>query len=141
VGICCIIGNTMAKHHFVPQTYLRAFATDDDADRVYFFDRRVGAVHKRLIRDVCTENNLYELENVEHSGDLEDMFGQIAEPLFREMRNKLLNRESLSMKEKSEFAAYIAIQVMRTPFSRGLYDAMAKKVWDDETKKALGRAS
>jgi hypothetical protein len=127
----------MPQHHFIPQTYLRGFAADDDPERVYYFDRRVGAIHKRRIEDVCSQSNLYRfiMYDGELSDEIEDAFATVAEPLFREMVQKLVNRRPLSPPERSEFAAYIALQVIRTPFSRRVHDAIAEEVWNAEMVK------
>ncbi|HEY1645853.1 MAG TPA: DUF4238 domain-containing protein [Candidatus Saccharimonadales bacterium] len=133
----------MAQHHFVPQTYLRGFAADDDEDRVYFYDRRIAdkGVTKRLIEDVCSQNNLYRLlmDDGELKDDLEEEFATIAEPTFKEIVVKLLNREPLTLQEKSEFAAYISLQIMRTPASREVYNVMEAGLWDRVTKKEWER--
>src|ERR1035437_3503181 len=131
----------MPQHHFVPQTYLRGFATDDDSERVFFYDRRPNDVQKRLIEDVCSQNNLYRLlmDDGELSDDLEDTFAKIAEPKFKEIVTKLLNREALTPEEKSEFAAYISIQIIRTPASREIYNAMATEIMEIATKKQWAR--
>jgi len=127
----------MAYHHFVPQTYLRGFATLDDEDRVYFYDRRVGAAHKRMIEDVCGENNLYRLmmDDGEPKDDLEDTFAKVAEPIFAEIVRKLLNRQALTPQERSEFSAFIALQIVRTPRTHKLYDALATHVMESESNK------
>ena len=142
----------MPQHHYIPQTYLKGFATDDDDRRVFFYDKRVGEAKKRLIEDVCSQNNLYRLlmDGGEPSDDLEQSFANIAEPAFKEIVTKLLNREPLTHKQKSEFAAYICLQMIRTPASRKIHDAMetaimdivANKQWaklldDDERAKAF----
>lgn len=129
----------MAQHHFIPQTYLRGFATDADPDRIFFYDRRIadkGAV-KRLIEDVCSQNNLYRLlmDDGTLKDDLEQSFAEIAEPTFKAVVGKLLNRERLSPKEKSEFAAYISLQTMRTPASREIYNSMATELLNRESNK------
>lgn len=131
----------MAKHHFIPQTYLRGFSTDDDEKRVYFHDVRTkdDNVNKRLIEDVCSQNNLYELlmDNNEYKDDLEHIFATVAEPKFREARDKLLAKQSLSFEDKSEFSAYIALQIMRTPANREIYSSASKEMMDWESKKFL----
>lgn len=132
----------MAKHHFVPQTYLRGFATDDDSERVYFYDRRIASkgATKRLIEDVCSQNNLYEIimddgSGAKKSDDLEKAFATVAEPTFKAIVTKLLARTPLTREEKSEFAAYISLQVMRTPATRELYNSLSTAIWDAEAKK------
>ncbi len=133
------ISIVMPQHHFVPQTYLKGFAADDDADRVYFYDRRIAdkGINKRLIQDVCSQNNLYQLlmDDGELSDGMEEAFATIVEPTFRAIVVKLLNRQSLTYPEKSEFAAYISLQIMRTPASREVYNAMATEIWDRGTKE------
>jgi len=129
----------MAQHHFIPQTYLRGFATDDDSERVYFYDRRIAdkGVTKRLIQDVCSQNNLYRLlmDDGEYKDDLEQDFATIAEPTFKDIVVKLLDCAPLSPKEKSEFAAYISLQIIRTPASREMYNAMSTEVMNRATNK------
>jgi hypothetical protein len=127
----------MALHHFVPQTYLRGFASNDDPNRVFYYDRRVGKTHKRSIEDICGQKNLYRLhmDDGELSDALEESFATIAEPLFRQILQKLANRQPLSRSEKSEFAAYIALQMIRTPFARRISDSIGRDVYDSETKK------
>ncbi|MEK7059690.1 MAG: DUF4238 domain-containing protein [Patescibacteria group bacterium] len=129
----------MPQHHFVPQTYLRGFASDDDADRIYFYDRRIAdkGVNKRLIEDVCSQNNLYRLlmDDGTLKDDLEDTFATIAEPTFKAIVTKLLNKQALTYEEKSEFAAYISLQIMRVPASREVYNAMATEFWDSASKE------
>jgi uncharacterized protein DUF4238 len=126
----------MPKHHFVPQTYLRGFAADD-ADRIYYYDRRVDEIHKRLIEDVCAQNNLYRLkmDDGELSDTLEESFATVAEPLFKQIVEKLTSRQSLTPQEKGEFAAYISLQLIRTPFSRRIHDSIAEEVMNTETTK------
>jgi hypothetical protein len=128
----------MAQHHFVPQTYLRGFSADDDADRIYFYDRRIAekGVNKRLIEDVCSQNNLYRLlmDDGTLKDDMEETFATIAEPKFKEIVTKLLNRQPLSYEDKSEFSAYISLQIMRVPASREVYNAMATEFWDRGSK-------
>jgi hypothetical protein len=125
----------MSKHHFVPQTYLRGFAIDGDATRVNFYDRRVNEVHKRLIEDVCSQNNLYRLrmDDGELSDALEQSFATVAEPVFQQIVQKLVARAALTNTEKSEFAAYISLQIIRTPFSRRIHDSIAEEIYNNET--------
>lgn len=129
----------MTQHHFVPQTYLRGFASDDDLSRIYFYDRRIAAkgVTKRLIQDVCSQNNLYTLlmQDGSQSDGLEESFATVTEPIFRELADKLLNRVALTAKEKGEFAACLATQMIRTPASKEIYDAMTTAIMDTESKK------
>ena len=129
----------MPQHHFVPQTYLRGFASDDDSERIYFYDRRIAdkGATKRLIEDVCSQNNLYRLlmDDGTLKDDIEETFATIAEPKFKEIVSKLLDKQALSYEDKSEFSAYISLQIMRVPASREVYNAMATEFWDRESKE------
>lgn len=103
------------------------------------FDRRnpdLGVV-KRLIEDVCSQNNLYQflMDDGSLSDDLEKIFAEVVEPAFKEIVTKLINRERLTAKEKSEFATYISIQIVRTPATREIYNAISTAIMDTETKK------
>lgn len=133
----------MAQHHFIPQMYLRGFASDDDPERIFFYDRRIAdhGVTKRRIEDVCSQNNLYtlELKDGTKSDGLEQSFATVTEPIFKELIGKLTSRNALTAKEKSEFAACLATQMIRTPASREIYDTLSTAIMDAESKKLWTR--
>lgn len=115
--------------HYVPQVYLRGFATDNNSERIYrlsLANISAGCTNVK-IRSQSYERNLYEVKNssgnfigrnyIENSlHDVETLFGKYCSTLFAEIEAcKATNKITyLSQDMRSFLTKFILLQMVRT---------------------------
>ena len=97
----------MAKHHYVPQFYLKRFGNGKHISAI-LMDHDFRFVEKASIRDQSCKPNYY------RSSYIETICGLIEEEASRLMRN-ISQRTPLTEEDATFLKQYIAFQEMRTP--------------------------
>ncbi|HKW00004.1 MAG TPA: DUF4238 domain-containing protein [Vicinamibacterales bacterium] len=137
----------MAKYkwqHFLPESYLRAFV---DSKRVKIGQHdlwvyRAGEDPKaRGPKGVASEYELYTTDEIEDPVAIEKMLSFIeggTKPHLGKLRSGDIN---LTPQEKSEFATYIGVQLIRTPLARDRANALWIEISKQGFKKVLDEGS
>jgi hypothetical protein len=105
------------RHHYVPQSYLRAWS--NDGKRVRVLDTRRGTDTLRGVRDICVKENFYRVTNsanVVHN-QVEAMLGVIDDEAAR-LRHMLVHWETgqdISFGDFMSLALVLTFQRNRTP--------------------------
>ena len=142
------------KQHYIPQVYLRGFSPEyhkgdirlSKEYTIYFWDKGQNHIMKPVpIKSICYSEYLYEVTGnggeIVCSNYLEKFFS-IMERKFSEYRD-ILERKAflkdnlktkcfLSNKEKSFWATYIVIQILRMPLTLKLAEKVGFETWGDK---------
>lgn len=113
------------NQHFVPQFYLRGFASENG--QIYTFDKFRGKSFKTNIENVACEKNFYDLPKVDDRRDciddqivekslsvLESEFSKSLDFLLLQVRKKRRRRDLFSADHKRNLALFLTIQFLRT---------------------------
>jgi uncharacterized protein DUF4238 len=119
--------NEKRKHHFVPRSFLRGFATDSKDSLIWGYDKKYGRCSGcRSIHRICSLDYYY--EQVKPDGGktevLEDGFQTIEKPAIEIIRN-LSASKALAPEEKGCLAFYIGLLLTRGPsFRDGVHECL-----------------
>jgi hypothetical protein len=97
--------------HYVPQKYLRGFASPADTTRVWMYDKKVDSWSYAAISKVAQQADYFDPET-------ESELAQTIEAPAHQILDKVRRREALSNAERDSLAAYIAVMLMRVPRRR-----------------------
>ncbi len=137
----------MARHHFVPQFYLKGFV-DPSSTRtrnpyLWVVDLQKRTVKRRAPKNVAKIAGYYDWEEL---GDgvpsVEILFSQLESmvaPLFSRLRS---NDFRITLEDRLNLSLFLGIQVARTPFSRKIIEngirshayAWVSELIDDEDR-------
>lgn len=126
------------RHHFVPQGYLRGFATtdDDSSSFVWVYDKNPGRVpRKKSVRSIAWAPAYYAQEKPDGSPDLDSVETTLAQTIDNEIP-QLLRRivlrvgHSVAMTEedKGALALFVGLSLTRVPSFRDGINAMYSKI-------------
>ncbi len=124
-GIDRQMGDEKKNQHFVPRSFLRAFAIDSEDSLIWGYDKKHGkCTGKRSIGQICSFDYYY--EQLEPDGsrtqNLEDGFQTIETPAIETIRNLSASQE-LSPHDKACLAFYIGLLLTRGPsFRDGVHE-------------------
>ncbi len=110
------------KHHFVPQFYLRQFATLEPAEEIWTYDMEAGVSRGTTVQNTAFEKYLYSvpLEDGTRLDDLEDVIANI-ESKAAPVLEKLTTGQKVGDQERADFASFMAIMYVRTDVFRHQY--------------------
>lgn len=97
--------------HYVPQEYLRGFASSDERVAVWMFDKLRGCWSDAAIKQVAQERDYY-------PADVEARLRDDVEGPGHRALNALRAGQQLSAEQRGHLAYYIAVLVMRGPRKR-----------------------
>lgn len=97
--------------HFVPQHYLRQFATKDNPNRIWMYDKCNGQFKRLPIKNVAQASGFYFEED--ETALNEQVEGPAIQPL-----EKLRNGKAVSQEERRLVAQYLQSQLSRVPKAR-----------------------
>ncbi len=150
-------GNDITKkQHYIPQVYLRGFASDNElpmqknkeieSTRIHCYDLVQHKVYKDIpIKTICYEKNLYEVTDGQGNyilpNYLEKVLSQL-EGMFANYRKALKGKAYikenyntkcfLSREEKVFWITYISIQLMRSPEILKLAEETSQETWKND---------
>jgi hypothetical protein len=103
------------RQHFIPQFYLRRFATYKPKEEIWTYDIENGLTRGSTINNTAFEKYLYSvtLEDGKRLDDLENLISVI-EGKAAPVLEKLINGEKVDDHERADFASFIAIMHVRT---------------------------
>lgn len=131
--------NKPKLQHYVPQFYLKKFATNnDDPKSLYCYDKGRNKTFKSSIRQIAAENYFYD-EAKNPKSDVEEKLASL-EQGFSTAYNKLIEKKSsslLSISERETVASFIAMQKVRSPEFRKLLDDVAKELGELRSRGEL----
>jgi hypothetical protein len=107
--------------HYVPQEYLRGFASSDDRTHVWMFDTQTKKWSHAAIKQVAQEGDYYD-------STVETRLAEEVERPGHAALGVLRRGEQLSSTQRDALAYYIAVMVVRGPRKRRLGNEMAPRV-------------
>lgn len=123
-----------AKHHYLPQFYLKGFSQDNN--KLYVFDKKTTDEKSRFryqtTERIAFENNLYTYRTKDLKKEtLEGLFSQI-EGMAKTVITKLEKREDIVPMERGHLALFVALLWLRTPTAKsetlGAQEELTEKV-------------
>lgn len=97
------------RPHFVPRTYLRAWADSDD--QVAYRRRGNDSAIRNTVKNVAVAGGIYGTGEL---GEARERFYQQVEEVWPELRQDLLTHGDLQDEQRQLFALFTALQLMRT---------------------------
>lgn len=146
----------MAKHHFVPQLYLREWIDSESLDKdgvepyLWVYEKGISEPYQKAPKNVAFRGNLY---SVDASSDfdedaVEKIFQRVESDYAIVWRQKIMEHQPLSEKDRGIVATFVSALFPRSPFMRdhlgGMVEEIAQKVTnmitssEDELKR-LGK--
>lgn len=145
------------RHHYVPQGYLRGFATDEEhsGNFVWVYDKRPGrAPRMKSVRSIAWEDAYYAQEKPDGTEDTETVESSLAQTIdneipriLRGIRPNVGDSVELSAADKAALAFFVGISMTRVPsFRDGINDlhtriaeiGLSHQMEADPQLKALG---
>jgi len=129
----------MAKHHFVPQFYLKGFVDPSSQDSrnpyLWIVDLQNGTVKRRGPENVANIAGFYQWEEL---GDgipsVEKLLSQVesrAAPVISRLREDISSMFPMSMQDRLDVSFFLGCQLARTPSSRKLVEN-SMQVWGQD---------
>lgn len=103
------------RHHFVPQFYLRKFATLEPSEKIWTFDVEAGSSRESTVENTAYEKYLYSvtLEDGARMDDLENVISKI-EGIAAPLLDRVISGERLVGEEREAFSSFLALMFVRT---------------------------
>ena len=110
------------RHHFLPQFYLRRFASSGARGRIWTYDSLFGTVRASGVKNTAYETHLYSVprEDGTRTDEFEDALADI-EGRAAPVLDKLLRNESVQGQERADLSSLFALMVVRTDSFRRQY--------------------
>ncbi|MCY3799977.1 MAG: DUF4238 domain-containing protein [Chloroflexi bacterium] len=125
-----VLSETQAKRqHYVPRSYLRRFAREDDQIRVV--DLQEDREFRTSIGNAAVEGRFYDLENDQTVVSAEDWLARIeseASPVIEFLLSSPSSIETLKGEQEFALARFVAAFRFRTPAFRGWVDSMSRSL-------------
>lgn len=120
------------RHHYIPRFYLDGFVDPLNRPYIWVYEKGNPNIIKATAENVAVRKHYYSFVTaVGHEDSFEDIFGMIESevaPIFR----KIINHENLENEERSSFAYFLALIMMRVP----KYRENVEKVTGEIIKRA-----
>lgn len=116
-------------HHYVPQEYLRGFASDAALRFVWMFDKAREQWTRPAIKTAAQEREFY-------SPEIEERLAREIEGPGHIALNRLRSGAALAVGERDAFALYVAVLIMRVPRNRERTGLMAQTLVVDEKEES-----
>jgi hypothetical protein len=115
------------KHHFVPQSQLRHFASDTDRKSIWVYDKARDRSWISSMLNAGSENDFNTVELISGKWNFEDLF-QDVDGRSAKLVSEIVSRRSLAWISPADLAALIdllATQMLRTRLARSTPQALA----------------
>lgn len=101
------------RHHYIPRVYLKNFTNSNG--KVWVYDKELNTLKELSTKDTTLEKELYTITDADGNKDysLEEFFGKIettASPII----NKIINKQVISLEEKTQLSLFVALLDNRT---------------------------
>ncbi|MBX3427581.1 MAG: DUF4238 domain-containing protein [Pirellulales bacterium] len=119
--------------HYVPQAHLKRFQIAEEPGMIWMYDKQTDNFTKAAISKVAQQADFY-------SPDVEESLAQVVEKPGNKGLAKLLNREELDNKERTEVSFYLLNMASRGPRYRAIIERIAQEQLDEvdkETRKTI----
>lgn len=110
-------GNTSKRHHYVPQGYLRGFATDKERIHVIPLDAS-RKTYTSSVKNVATENHFHTIEGLKEPDYVEKALSVVEGEAISILRKFEKGEFPPSESDRQTLAAYMALQNVRGPDTR-----------------------
>jgi hypothetical protein len=114
------------RQHFVPQFYLRRFASLVPREEIWTYDATLGTVRSSTVENTGFERYLYspKLKGGSRIDDLEDFMSKI-ENRAASLYDRLLGGASIIGQDRADLASFFALMFVRTDSFRRQYAKMS----------------
>lgn len=101
------------RHHYIPRVYLKNFTNSND--KVWVYDKKLKTLKELSTKDTTLEKELYTITDADGNKNysLEEFFGKI-ETTTSPIINKIINKQVISLEEKTQLSLFIALLDNRT---------------------------
>lgn len=140
--------NESKKHHFIPQSLLKYFSSDIDANKVYQFDKNNPkpffydkASLESIKKTAGMEENFNTLEIESDVWNFEDLFKNVDNRLSILLKqiHQIRDISVLTTDDRRNWADMVAVQMLRTPIMRTTMLQMADDFIDILVKSELSK--
>jgi hypothetical protein len=122
---------TVQLQHYVPRFLLRRFGSGKK-DRVHVFDKHTDTTFSSAATKLAAMNNFYDFEFMGSLMSVETMLSHVESKAGKHIANIIKNCQ-LNVDdplERGELAAFLAIQMVRTPATTAMYGDMFTRMED-----------
>lgn len=111
---------TARKHHTVPQSLLRQFATPDNPEQVHVYDKQRSVSFPNSISDAGAERDFYTLGSGELRVSWEPVFQRLDDRLAEVLRELTAceNLDQVDAAVRADIPVVVATQLLRTQIQR-----------------------
>lgn len=120
-------GNTAKLHHYVPQGYLRGFATEKERIRAVPLDR-VRAPFTTLIRNVAAQTHLHTVPGAEEPDGFERILSAVEGDAVGIIRRLEAGEFPLPEGDRMSLSFFLALQAVRGPDTRKTLERLQAKI-------------
>ena len=120
-------GSTAKLHHYVPQSYLRGFATDKDRVTVVPLDRS-RKPYTPSIRNVAAQTRFHRVDGLPNPDEFEQVLSGVEGDAMSVVRQFGAEKFPPSEEERWKLSFYIALQAVRGPDTRRTMEHLQAKV-------------
>lgn len=120
-------GNTAKLHHYVPQSYLRGFATEKDRVMVVPLDRS-RKPYTTSVRNVAAQNHFHRVDGLENPDEFEQVLSGVEGDAMSVVRQFRAGKFPPSEEERWKLSFYVALQAVRGPDTRRTMEHLRAKM-------------
>lgn len=128
-------GNTKSQQeHYVPQCYLKHFASNKDKNQIYVYDKTTQKSFQTNIKNVASKKNFYDLIEPEiknNNQDIETFFSEVEtdyNSVIGNILRRVENKRSITQNMKGSMSLFITFQILRTESQRKYYGELIEKI-------------
>jgi len=121
------MGGASKRHHYVPQAYLRGFATKEQRIMAVPLDRS-RVPFTSAVKNVAVRTHFHTVEGIEDPDEFETVLSNIENDAMAVIRKMEMGEFPVSEKDRWGLSFYIALQEMRGPDARRTVEHLQAQV-------------